>query len=204
MTITAGGGGVVLAGLLSVLSSAAQTLNNQSLSGKYYFRHVSLGIVGASPGSLADPRTPMGAITFDGAGHYTYVGQQLTGINAAVSQTGSGGYTLDPGGFVSLDNPLRTGVKINPRFATEAVIGSSTEAPDNTYDLFVAIPAPSAGAIFTGPYNFMSLEFPGGATANMRSTQFPLNQLALGNLQPFSVFGHAAGISLGRPQTQQV
>src|ERR1039458_8315595 len=92
MTITVGGGGVILAGLLSVLSSPAQTLNNQSLSGKYYFRHVSLGTDGVNPGGLPDPRTLMGAITFDGAGGYTYIGQQLSGINAAVSQTGKGVY----------------------------------------------------------------------------------------------------------------
>ena len=195
---------MILAGLLSVLSSPAQTLSNQSLTGKYYFRHLSLGTDGVNPGSLPDPRTLMGAITFDGSGHYSYIGQQLTGINAAVSQTGAGAYSLDPGGFLSLDSPLRAGAKINARFATEAIVGSSTEATDNTYDLFVAIPAPSGGAIFSGPYNCMSLEFPGGATANMRSTQFPLNQLAPGSLQPFSVFGHAAGISQGQPLTQQI
>jgi uncharacterized protein (TIGR03437 family) len=195
---------VILAGLLSAVQVPAQTLNNQSLSGKYYFRHLSLGTDGVNPGSLTDPRTLMGTITFDGSGHYTYIGQLLTGINAPVSQTGSGGYSLDPGGFVSLDSPLRTGAKINARFATEAVIGSSTESTDNTYDLFVAIPAPSGGAVFSGSYNCMSLEFPGGATANMRSTQFPLNQSSPGIFQPFSVFGHAAGISLGRPLTQQV
>ena len=200
----AGWSWVILAGLLGVLSSPAQTLSNQSLSGKYYFRHISLGTDGVKPGSLPDPRTLMGTITFDGSGHYSYIGQQLTGINAAVSQTGSGAYSLDPGGFVSLDSPLRSGAKINARFATEAVIGSSTESSDNTYDLFVAVPAPSGGAIFSGPYNCMSLEFPGGVTANMRSTQFPLNQSAPGSLQPFSVFGHAAGISQGQPLTQQV
>jgi len=195
---------VIFAGLLIVLSCPAQTLSNQSLSGKYYFRHLSLGTDGVNPGSLPDPRTLMGAIIFDGSGHYSYTGQQLTGTNAAASQAGSGAYSLDPGGFVSLDSPLRAGAKINARFAAEAVIGSSTESTDNTYDLFVAIPAPSGGAIFTGPYNFMSLEFPGGATANMRSTEFPLNQSALGNLQPFSIFGHAAGIAQGIPLTQQV
>jgi len=204
MTKLAGWGWVILAGLLSGLSSPAQILNNQSLSGKYYFRHVSLGTDGVNPGSLTDPRTLMGAITFDGSGHYAYIGQQLTGMNAAVSQTGSGAYSLDPGGFLSVDSPLRTGAKINARFASEAVIGSSTESTDNTYDLFVAIPAPSGGAVFSGPYNCMSLEFPGGATANMRGTQFPLSQSASGILQPFSAFGHAAGISLGRPLTQQV
>ena len=204
MTKLAGWSWVILAGLLTALSGPAQTLSNQSLSGKYYFRHLSLGTDGVNPGNLPDPRTLMGTITFDGTGHYSYIGQQLMGITAAVSQTGSGAYSLDPGGFVSLDSPLRPGAKINARFAAEAVIGSSTESTDNTYDLFVAIPAPSGGAIFTGPYNFMSLEFPGGATANMRCTQFPLSQLALGNLQPFSIYGHAAGISLGRPLTQQI
>jgi uncharacterized protein (TIGR03437 family) len=146
----------------------------------------------------------MGSITFDGAGGYTYIGQLLNGMNAAVSQTNSGKYTLDPGGFLSLDSPLRAGAKINARFAPEAVVGSSAESTDNTYDLFVAIPAPSSGAVFAGPYNCMSLEFPVGATANMRSTQFPLSQSAPGNIQSFSVYGHAAGISAGIPLTQQV
>ena len=195
---------MILAGFLCAVSSPAQTLNNQSLSGKYYFRHVSLGTDGVNQAALTDPRTLMGSITFDGAGGYTYIGQLLNGINAAVSQTNSGKYTLDPGGFLSLDSPLRAGAKINARFAAEAVVGSSTESTDNTYDLFVAIPAPSSGAVFAGPYNCMSLEFPGGATANMRSTQFPLSQSAPGTLQAFSVYGHAAAISAGIPLTQQV
>ena len=196
---------VILAGLASSLSSDAQTLNNQSLTGKYYFRHVSLGTDGVNPAGLTDPRTLTGTITFDGSGHYTFIGQLLTGINAAAPQTGSGAYSLDAGGFLVLDSPLRPlPARINGRFAAEAIMGSSTESTDTSYDLFVAIPAPAGGAVFSGPYRCMSLEFPGGVTANMRSTQFSLTQLALGNLQAFSVFGHAAGISQGRPQTQQM
>jgi uncharacterized protein (TIGR03437 family) len=194
----------MLAGFLGALQVFAQTLSNQNLKGNYYFRHVSLGTDGVNPGNLTDARSLFGSITFDGTGGYTYIGQQLTGINAAVSQTGKGTYSLDPGGFLLLDSPLRAGAKINARFGPEAIIGSSTESSDNTYDLFVAIPAPVSGAIFNGPYNCMSLEFPAGSTANMRSTQFPLNQAALGTMQAFSVFGHAASISLGRPVTQQM
>jgi uncharacterized protein (TIGR03437 family) len=204
MTKLTGWGWVILAGLLSAVPVSAQTLNNQSLSGKYYFRHISLGTDGVNPGSFTDARTLMGSIAFDGSGGYTYVGQLLTGTNAAVSQANSGKYALDAGGFVALDSPLRSGAKINARFANEAVVGSSTESSDNTYDLFVAIPAPSNGAIFAGPYNCMSLEFPGGVEANMRSTQFPLNQSAAGTLRDFSVYGHAVGIALGVPVTQQV
>ncbi len=196
---------VILAGFLSGLALSAQVLNNQSLTGKYYFRHLSLGTDGVNPGNFTDPRTLFGSITFDGSGHYAYVGQLLSGINAAIPQTGSGAYSLDAGGGLSIDSPLRPlPSRINAHFATEALVGSSTESADNAYDLFVAIPAPAAGAVFTGPYNCMSLEFPGGAGANMRSTQFPLSQLAFGNLVAFSVFGHAAGLSQGRPLTQQV
>lgn len=195
---------MTFAGLLCAVQMSAQVLNNQSLSGKYYFRHLSLGTDGTSPSSLTDPRTLTGLITFDGNGGYTYTGQQLTGINAPVSQTGKGNYSMDAGGFLLLDNPQRTGVRINARYDAEAIIGSSTESADNAYDLFAAIPAPSAAAVFAATYNCMSLEFPGGVTANMRSTQFPLKQLAAGTLQPISVYGHAAGISQGRPLTQQV
>jgi hypothetical protein len=99
MTKPTGWGWVILAGLLSATPSFAQTLNNQNLSGKYYFRHISFGTDGKNPQSLGDARTLMGSITFDGAGHYAYVGQQLIATSAAVSQTGSGAYSLDPGGF---------------------------------------------------------------------------------------------------------
>src|ERR1017187_11041507 len=141
MTKPAGWGWVILAGLLGAVPISAQVLNNQSLSGKYYFRHISFSTDGRNPQSLTDARTLMGSIAFDGAGHYTYIGQQLIATSAAVSQTGSGAYSLDQGGFVSLDSPQRTGAKINARFAAEAVVGSSTESTDNTFDLFVAIPA---------------------------------------------------------------
>src|SRR5712692_3260446 len=181
----------------------AQTLGNQTLTGKYYFRHVSLGTDGVSPSNLTDPRSLIGAITFDGAGKYTFTGQQVIGAGAAASATGSGNYSVDPGGFVSLDSPLRSGAKVNARYSSEAVLGSSTETSDNAFDLFIAVPAPAGGAALGGPYTTVSLEFPGGSTANMRNSQFPINGLALGAVQSFSVTGHAANLG-GRSQTQQI
>ena len=68
---------MILAYLLSVLPLSAQVLNNQSLSGKYYFRHLSLGTDGVNPGNFTDPRTLLGTITFDGSGHYAYVGPAI-------------------------------------------------------------------------------------------------------------------------------
>jgi uncharacterized protein (TIGR03437 family) len=182
----------------------SQTINNQSLSGKYFFRQVSLGTDGASVTTFSDPRSLIGTITFDSNGGYTFIGQQVTGNAAAVSAQGSGKYTLDAGGFVTIDSPLRTGAKVNARYSTEAVLGSSTEAADNTFDLFVAIPAPASGAALGGPYTTMALEFPGGSTTNMRTSQFSLSTLAPGNLAGFTVTGHAANLSQGRPTTQAV
>src|SRR6266498_1860020 len=91
---------VMLAGCLSSVPICAQTISNQSLTGKYYFRQVSLGTDGVNPGGLTDPRSLMGTITFDPvSGRYSFTAQQLTGTTAAVSQTGSGVYSVDSGGF---------------------------------------------------------------------------------------------------------
>src|SRR5437867_1279078 len=120
----------------------AQTLTNQSLSGKYFFRHVSLATDGASTTNLKDSRSLIGTITFDGKGGFSFTGQLLNGNSGAVPQSGSGGYSVDPGGFIALDNPLGASGKINARYSSEAVLGSTTEASDNSFDLFVAIPAP--------------------------------------------------------------
>src|ERR1019366_9061674 len=68
----AGWSWVIVAGLLAGVTVSAQTLNNQSLSGKYFFRHVSLGTNSPSPASL-QALTLMGSITFNGGGRYDYI-----------------------------------------------------------------------------------------------------------------------------------
>jgi uncharacterized protein (TIGR03437 family) len=198
------GWGWALLGLLAAGSISAQTLTNQALNGKYFFRHMSLGTDGVSSSNLTDARSLQGAITFDGSGHYSFTGQQVVGNNAATSVSGPGAYSVDPGGFVVLDSTLRTGARINARYGPEALIGSATETTDNTFDFFVAIPAPSGSAALSGPYWAVTLEFPGGLTANARNTLFSLNTVSGGRLADFSVTGHAANISQGLPQTQQV
>ena len=181
----------------------AQTLNNQTLTGKYYFRQLSLGTDASSPANLVDPRSLIGAITFDGAGKYTFTGQQIIGQGAASAATGSGTYTVDPGGFVSLDSPIRAGAKINARYGTEALLGSATEGTGNFFDLFIAIPAPASGAALAGPYTVVSLEFPGGTFANARASQFNVASASATALQAISVTGHAANLG-GTVQTQQL
>ena len=198
------GWGLVLLGCVAAASVSAQTLTNQALSGKYFFRHVSLGTDGKSSGNLSDARSLLGTITFDGSGHYSFTGQQVVANNAATSASGSGTYGVDPGGFVVMDSTLRSPARINARYGPEALIGSATETTDNTFDLFVAIPAPSGNAALSGPYWAVTLEFPGGVAVNARNTQFSLATAASGQFANFSVSGHAANIAQGRPQTQQV
>src|SRR5262245_59506458 len=188
--------------LLAGLPACGQVLSNQSLTGKYYFRHVSVGA--SSQGTLTDPRSLLGSITFTGAGRYSFTAQQLNGSTAPVSQSGSGVYSVDPAGFVTMDNPLRAGTQINARLGAEALVGSSTEATDEIFDLLVAIPAPSAAPTFTGAYWTASLEFPEASAASARSSIFSLSAATGGRLTNFSVSGHAANLSGAAPITQQV
>jgi uncharacterized protein (TIGR03437 family) len=194
----------LLVGLLGISPGSAQVLTNQSLNGKFYFRQMSLG-TGAT-GSLTDPRSLLGTITFDGAGHFSFTGQQVTGTGAPAAQSGSGTYSLDSGGVVVMDNPLRSGDKENARFGPEALIGSSTEATGNNFDLFVAIPAPAATATATlsGSYWMASLEFPSANSTNARNSLFNLTTAASGTLATINVNGHAANLNNGAPSTQQV
>jgi uncharacterized protein (TIGR03437 family) len=194
----------MLCTLALILPASAQTLTNQSLSGKYFFRHVSLGLDGS--GNLTDPRSLLGIMTFTGNGIYSYSGQEVIGAAAATSQTGSGAYSVDPAGFVSLDSPLRSGAKINARFGPSIVVGSTTESSDNTYDLFAAIQASttSVAATLPGPYWAVSLELPGGAYTNARSTQFNLSSTVQGQFSTVIVSGHAANLASGLPTIQQV
>src|SRR5579871_79923 len=147
------GWGFAIAAILWSGSISAQTLTNKDLSGKYFFRHISLAT--DSSGNLTDPRSLVGSITFDGSGRYSFTGQQVQGNNAAASLTGSGAYAVDPAGFVSLDSPIRSGAKVNARFGPEALLGSSTESTDSTFDLLVAIPSPAVAAtapVLAGSY----------------------------------------------------
>ena len=138
--------------ILTIFSvpSNAQVLSNQSLTGKYFFRHVSLGTDGSSVTNLSDSRTLTGSLTFDSNGGFSFVGQQVTGAAVPAPLSGSGKYSVDPGGFVTLDNPIRSGIKLNARFSSEALVGSSTESGDKAFDLFVAIPAPTGQAALQG------------------------------------------------------
>jgi len=183
--------------LLSVTVAWGQISSNQSLSGKYFFRQVMLVTDGSTAPNITNTISGEGAITFDGNGNFATTGQMLSGTAAAVSLTGSGTYAVNPGGFMTLSNPLKAGVTMNARFGQGAVVGSSTEAGPTVFDIFIAIPAPVGASNVTmlGSYWVSSLEFPGGGVANVRNTNFLLTSTGAGSFVENTVTGQAANLN---------
>lgn len=189
------------AALLPFAAAWAQTVPGAALSGKYFFRQVSLASDGGV--GVADLRSLLGTVAFDASGSFSFTGQLTVGTAAATAATGSGTYSATDAGFVSMDNPIRKGSKLNARQGPEAVIGSGTEAPGGSFDLFVAVPAPASGAVLAGPFWAVNLEFSGASTATLRGGIFSLNTAAPGRFADFGITGHAANLG-GAPLTQQV
>jgi uncharacterized protein (TIGR03437 family) len=184
---------------LFLIATAAwgQISTNQSLSGKYFFRQVMLVTDGSTAPNVTNTLSGEGTITFDGNGNFAVSGQQLSGTTAAVSLTGNGTYAVSPGGFMTMSNPLKTGVTLNARLGQGAVVGSSTEAGPTVFDLFIAIPAPTGASnvILLGSYWVSSLEFPGGGLTNIRNTNFELTSTGAGSFVETSVTGQAANLN---------
>jgi uncharacterized protein (TIGR03437 family) len=172
--------------------AAAQVSSNASLNGQYYFRQVLL-VTDSTGTNVVDTRTGWGTLAFDGSGNFTISGQQLIGTAAPVALTGSGTYAVKAGGFTTLSNPLRAGTTVNARLGVGALVGSSTEAGPTVFDLFLAIPTASLGAL-NGPYWVSSLEFPNGGTANIRNTNFKLTANGAGAFTETSITGQAKNL----------
>lgn len=185
----------VTAGL--ALSSAAwgQVSDNKSLNGKYFFRHTSF--VTDSGGNVSDPRTGAGTITFDGAGGYVVVGQLLTGTSAPVNLSVNGKYAVKPGGFVTLDNPLRTGISMNARVGAGALVASTTDGGSGIYDLLIAcLPptqSPTAAAI-NGSYWLSTLEIPNGTASLVRDSFSNIVANGAGSIPTLTASGSAANL----------
>ena len=187
-------------------SLSAQILTNASLTGKYFVRHVEFTT--DANNNVTDARSIVGNITFTPAsGAYTFMGQQVIGSGAAAAFTVSGTYSVSPAGIVTLTNPQKTTANINARFGTEAVVGSSTEIAGNTFDLFVAIPAPTAtqtNATPAGGWNAADFELTGGSTTQVRTSWAQFSLDGAGNLPSASVKGHAANYNSGVTVNQAI
>jgi uncharacterized protein (TIGR03437 family) len=173
-----------------------QVSTNQSLSGKYFFRQVMLVTDESTSPNVTSSLSGAGTLTFDGNGNFTISGEQLVGTAPSASLSGNGTYTVNPGGFLTLTNPLKSGVTLNARLGQGAVVGSSTEAGPTVFDIFIAVLAPTVGSNTTlgGSYWVSSLEFPGGGLANIRDTNFQLTATGAGSFVESTVTGQAANL----------
>ncbi|MEO5925665.1 MAG: hypothetical protein ABIR70_17715 [Bryobacteraceae bacterium] len=193
-----------LAVLLAAMAAfaLAQVSNNTSLTGGYYFRHLTVVTDGGS--GVADTRTSAGSLNFDGKGGFTFLGQQLVKTAAPVAISGSGTYAVKPGGVTTLTGSLFGAASVNARLGTGALVGASTETGPTIFDLFIAIPISTASlsnSVLNGPYYVSSLEFPGGGTTNIRNTNFKITANGAGGVAESAVTGQAR--NLGNRLTTQ-
>ena len=110
-----------------------------------------------------------------------------------------------------MTNPQQSSLTLNARWgsvtANEAMlVGSSTEGAANTFDLLVAIQAPTGAFAkpLTGGYWVSTLAFPLGSAALVSSSQFELQADGQGVFDAVTVNGHSANVALGQPVTQTI
>jgi uncharacterized protein (TIGR03437 family) len=205
--------------LLLAGATMGQTFNNQTLTGKYSFRH--LMFTTDTSDNISDIRSFWGSINFNGQGNYTFDGRSAVGTMTPQPGSGSGTYSVGAGGVVTLTNPQNNGLTLNARWSLVSqgastlggqqpsetmVIGSSTEAASNVFDLFIAIPAAQglANSSLKGNYFVTTLAFPSGLGAQAQSAIFGLQANAQGGFGDISISGHGANITAGAPTTQTV
>ena len=180
--------------LLPVVGSS-QIPDNASLNGKYYFVHL-LALVSGTTGA-ASAQNLGGCITFDGNGGYTFDGELGTGNGAPENANGAGTYSVNGNAFVTLTNPMANTLEINGRLGADydVLLGASTEAPDGSYDLFVAVRSPGSGVsngALSGAYTGATLMFPDGGEAGLKTALLLLTADGDGNFNAASATGHAA------------
>jgi uncharacterized protein (TIGR03437 family) len=102
---------------------------------------------------------------------------------------------------MTIGNPQRNSYVINARLGVEAIVGSTTESLDNTFDFFIAIPAPTSpitSTTFSGTYYVTSMEFPIPAGTYLpRSAYFSMAPSSSGLFSTVTGLGHALNISNG-------
>src|SRR5258708_7396775 len=169
---------------------SAQVPDNKSLSGKYFFRELSIA------SDTSEVNSIYGTLTFDGNGVFSFQGQQLTGTNGPVSASGSGTYSVSSSGMVTFPDPLRKSTPINVRLGVGALVGSNTETGSTLFDLLIAIPAPALNATnsaLSGNYWIATLELPSGSLANVRDGFVQANANSTGGLGTVAITGEISG-----------
>ena len=196
--------GLVLLSCFASLAPAA-VFSATSLTGPYFLRHVQFTT--DSGNNITDARSILGSINFDGAGNYSFTGQQVIGTGLASSYSVSGTYSVSPAGFVTMANPQKTAFSINARLGTEALVGSSTEAAGNVFDLLIAIPAPATSqnkASLASGWSATDFELTAASTAQIRTSVIAASLDGAGNVGSLTLSGHAANFNSGAVVNQAV
>ncbi len=182
--------GVVWA-ILFAVAGYSQTLDQRSLSGRYWVRHLQLGVDSSS--TISSARTFTGTFSFDGNGAYTFNGSQVIGSYAPSALNGSGTYSVQSAGSVSLTNPQQTGTMMNGRLGIGALVASTTEGNSGTYDLLIAVPLNTAQAApgLSGTYWISSLDFQNGLNSGIRNSFFKATSTGQGSFGTVTIAGQA-------------
>ena len=191
--------------LVAQAQTGTGVLGNGNVNGRYFFRQLQFST--DTQGNVVSTTGSLGSLFFNGAGQFTVDGFQTIGNLAATPLTGTGSYALQSSGLLAISSPQRNGLVINARFGAEAMVGSTTESGDNTFDLFVAIPAPANGqgaALFQGSYAGASFELQGGVAIGARSAIFSFPVVLGGVIGSFQAIGHAANLQNGVLVTQNI
>jgi uncharacterized protein (TIGR03437 family) len=185
--------------------ASAQVITASSIGGEYFVRHIEFTTDNSN--NVTDARSIIGSMTMDGIGTYSFTGQQVIGTGAAAQYNANGTYTVSPAGFVTLTNPQRNTFSINARFGTEALVGSGTETAGNTFDLFVAIPAPlpnQTNASVQSGWAATDFELTGASAAQARTSFLAMTLDGAGSISSLNLNGHAANFNSGGSVDQSI
>lgn len=174
-------------------SASAQTLGDASLNGAYGFVHL-LAEQGAN-GSTANAHNLGGVMTFDGAGGFSFQAQLGSGGDAPQPSNGSGQYSVDASGFVTLTHPIFNNLVLNARVGEGAgvVLGATTDG-GSSYDAFIAVkqPTDANAALLSGSYTGSAFSLPNGSAAAATSALVSLVADGAGGVVSLVADGHAA------------
>ena len=179
----------------------AQTYNNATLNAKYYFRELYFAT--DATGKPTDVRSAVGTMIFDGKGGTSVLATSNIGTANSSPLTAGGTYTVASNAAVTIASPLKSTVMLDARYTAEAVFGSSSNATDNTFDFFIAIPQPAGGSTLkslSGNFFLSTFELTQANASLVRSgLALSVAPDGKGNIPGFNINGHAANVNNGFP-----
>jgi uncharacterized protein (TIGR03437 family) len=196
---------LVLFAVAVATGQTQDTSGNGLLSGSFRFRHIAVLNVDTNndPSEIA---ATYGAITFDGAGHYTVTATTQdntvsSGSPQPLNVTGT--YAIGSNGAGYVSNPLFPtdyNSYIWGAVAQGVYTGSSTESDQEQAilnDLFIAIPAASApkNASFTSSYQVGLLDFADAGPTAIKNALFELSPNGAGGFDAITLAGQASNQS---------